>query len=130
MVEMDLRGGMPFPEEAFQVIIANLCLHYFRWQQTQAILERVRGRLRVGGHLLARVNSTRDHYHGAVDHEMVERRCYIVGGILKRFFDREDLRRLFETGWMVRGLEEQVIHCYRKPKVVWEVVAEKSEGSA
>jgi SAM-dependent methyltransferase len=125
MVQMDLRDGMPFREEAFQAIVANLCLHYFRWLQTQDVVEEIRKRLMPGGYLLARVNSTEDYHHGAVGYEMVERNCYIVRGVLKRFFGREDASGLFAGGWEVKRQEEQVIHCYRKPKAVWEIVAMK-----
>ncbi len=126
-VQMDLRGGLPFPNEAFQVIVANLCLHYFSWAQTHAIIEKVRRRLRVGGLLMARFNAKKDVHHGAVGHEEVEPGCYIVGGMLKHFFDDEDLKRLFDETWTIHGLEEMTIHCYSKPKVVWELVAEKKE---
>jgi SAM-dependent methyltransferase len=127
-VQMDLRGDLPFPHEAFQVIIANLCLHYFSWAQTRAIIEKVRHRLKVSGFLIARFNSKKDVHHGALGHEEIEPGCYIVGGMLKHFFDGEDLKQLFAEDWTIHGLEEMTIHCYSKPKVVWELVAEKKPG--
>ncbi len=131
-VQMDLRGDLPFPHEMFQVIVANLCLHYFSWTQTRAIIEKVRRRLKGGGFLMARFNSKKDVHHGALGgpqgHEEVEPGCYIVGGMLKHFFNDEDLRRLFAKPWIIHGLEETTIHCYSKPKVVWEIVVEKGRG--
>jgi SAM-dependent methyltransferase len=125
LVEMDIRKGIPFPEGAFQAIVANLSLHYYRWRETQVVLREVRNRLRNGGYLLARVNSTRDRQHGATSGEIVERHCRIVAGVLKRFYDREDLAQLFGDGWVVEGLAEQVAHCYGRPKVLWEIVARR-----
>jgi SAM-dependent methyltransferase len=124
-VQMDLRGDLPFPDAAFQVIVANLCLHYFSGAETRAIIEKIRRRLRIGGFLMARFNSKNDVHHGAIGHEEVEPGCYIVGGMLKHFFDSEDLKQLFSKSWIIHGLEEMTIHCYSKPKVVWELVAEK-----
>ncbi|MFC1975275.1 class I SAM-dependent methyltransferase [Chloroflexota bacterium] len=126
MVEMDIRQGLPFSEESFQVIVANLSLHYFRWGRTQMVLREVRRRLKAGGHLLARVNSTNDNQYGAASGQLVERNCRIVNGVLKRYFDEEDIGELFRDGWDVRGLEEQMVHRYGRPKVLWEIVAQKT----
>jgi SAM-dependent methyltransferase len=125
MVAMDIREGMPFSEGAFQVIVANLSLHYHRWQQTQVVMGEVRKRLRAGGYLLARVNSTKDNEYGATCGEVVEHHCRVVNGLVKRYFDQEDLRRLFGDGWLVEELAEQVVHCYPRPKVLWEIAARK-----
>ena len=128
-VQMDLRGSLPFPDAAFQVIIANLCLHYFSGAETRAIIEKIRRRLRIGGFLMARFNAKKDVHYGAEGHVEVEPGCCIVGGMLKHFFDSEDLKQLFRETWTIHGLEEMTIHCYSKPKVVWELVAEKKGAS-
>jgi SAM-dependent methyltransferase len=126
-VQMDLRGDLPFANAAFQVIVANLCLHYFSWAESRMILGKIRRRLKPGGFLMARFNSKKDVHHGAVGHEEVEPGCYIVRGMLKHFFDGEDLRQLFNERWTIYGLEEMIVHCYGKPKVVWELIVEKTE---
>jgi len=124
-LQMDLRDGLPFPQEIFNIIVAGLCLHYFTWEKTQRILAEVFARLRPGGYLLARVNSIRDVHHGAVGHEEIEPGCYRVDGELKHFFDGDNLQQLFAGDWILRHLEETTIHRYRHPKIVWEIVAEK-----
>jgi hypothetical protein len=75
---------------------------------------------------LARLNSIHDTNYGAVGHQEVERNCFLVQGMLKRFFDRQDLDRLFQAGWQVHSCREHVVHCCSKPKTVWEVVVEKA----
>jgi SAM-dependent methyltransferase len=127
-VELDIRDGLPFRHTAFKAIVANLSLHYHRWNRTQLILTQVSRRLEPGGHLLARFNSTNDINHGANGHPEVETRCCIVDGVLKRFFNRQDFDQLFRDGWRVISLEEHIVHCYRKPKAVWELVAQREPG--
>jgi SAM-dependent methyltransferase len=124
-VELDIRDGLPFQREAFQIIIANLSLHYHRWPQTNRVLESVRLRLKAGGCLIARFNSTRDVNYGAQGHQEIEQHCYVVDGVLKRFFSQDDFHALFQNGWHIRSLEEQEVHCYQKPKTVWEIVAQR-----
>src|SRR5688572_23335625 len=60
----------PFPEQARElgVVVASLSLHYFAWDQTVALAERIRAVLRPGGVLLCRLNSTEDKNFGARGH--------------------------------------------------------------
>jgi SAM-dependent methyltransferase len=125
---IDLREPLPFSDGAFPVVVASLCLHYFRWSCTMNIMAEIRRCLNPGGFLLLRVNSTRDIHHGAVGHPEIEPNLFLVNGELKRFFDREAMKRLTGTGWKVLNLEELTVDRYNAPKVLWEAVLEKHGG--
>jgi len=100
-------------------------LHYFTWEETEALVHRLLLCLRYGGVLLVRVNSTQDHEHGASGHPELAADYCLVNGKPKRFFDREALQRLFGASWNFLHLEEQVIHRYQRPKAIWEAVLER-----
>jgi SAM-dependent methyltransferase len=125
--QLDLRNGLPFSDDSFQLVIASLSLHYFSWAQTQAIVQNIYNCLRPGGFLLVRVNSTRDVNHGAVGYTAVEPNYRLVGRVLKRFFDQESLDKLFQSGWKIHCQEEKVIMHYRA-KVIWEIVLERVDS--
>ena len=116
----------PFPvaPRAAGAVVASLSLHYFSWPDTLTLASRIRDTLHPGGVLLCRLNSTNDHNYGASGHPEIETRYYRVDGEPKRFFDRNDVERVFATGWRVIGLEEVVIHRYEHPKSAWEAVLE------
>jgi len=120
----DVRGA--FPVERAGVVLASLSLHYFPWNETVALVERIRQTLVPNGLLLCRLNSTNDHHHGASGHPAIDANYYLVDGEPKRFFDRAAVDRLFATGWRVLSQEEGVIARYDHPKSVWEVVLEKA----
>jgi SAM-dependent methyltransferase len=122
----DIRA--PFPPAAADLgaVVASLSLHYFPWAETLTLAGRLRTVLRPGGVLLARLNSTGDHNHGASGHPQIDERYYLVDGHPKRFFDHDDVTALFATGWRALGIEELIIQRYSLPKVVWEVVLERS----
>lgn len=128
LLEVDVRGGLPFRAGSLPVIVANLSLHYHRWERTCAIFQDIRRCLQPGGLLLARLNSTADLLHGARGNPPLEHNCYEVGGILKRFYDRRDLDALFHAGleWRVHNIEAHTAHCYENPKALWEVVVESA----
>jgi SAM-dependent methyltransferase len=122
---IDLREPLPFGDEAFPVVVASLCLHFFEWSITLEIMEEIRRCLRPGGFLLLRVNSTRD-LHGELDYPQVEPNLYLMKGGLKRFFDRDAMEHLIGTGWQLQSLEELEVDRYGAPKILWEAVLEKS----
>jgi SAM-dependent methyltransferase len=123
----DLRRPLPFPDAAYDVVLASLSLHYFRWPQTVAAVEEILRVLVPGGLLLCRVNSTHDIHYGAVGHPELEPHLYQVGDGPKRFFDHTDVQALFGKGWEQVSELETTIHRYSMPKAVWEVVLNKRE---
>ena len=123
---VDLTRGLPFANASFGVIVANLSLHYFPWLETVEIVGDVRRCLSPGGHLLARLNSTRDAYHATVEKEDIEKNFYLVHGHPKRLFDREDVTALFSPGWTIEDAGERITGRYGNEKTLWEIVARKS----
>lgn len=118
----DLREPFPPAAAAFGVVVASLSLHYFAWDETVALVARIRAALRPGGLLLCRLNSTEDKHFGATGHPPLAPDYYLVDGAPKRFFDGAAVDRLFAHGWRVLGKEHLVTHKYRLPKTLWEVV--------
>ncbi|MBN1874961.1 MAG: hypothetical protein JXA33_12080 [Anaerolineae bacterium] len=47
--------------------------------------------------------------HGATGYEEIEPGCYIVGEVIKHFFDDISLKHLFQAGWDIHSLEETTI---------------------
>jgi SAM-dependent methyltransferase len=120
----DVRAA--FPVERAGVVLASLSLHYFPWDETVALVERIHRTLEPNGLLLCRLNSTNDHHYGASGHPAIDSNYYLVDGEPKRFFDRDALDRLFGTGWQAISTKEGVIARYDHPKSVWEVICERS----
>lgn len=125
LVRHDLREPLPFADATFDVVIASLCLHYFTWDKTQEIVREIRRCLAKGGLMLCRVNSTKDVNYGATGHPEIDHHYYLVDDKPKRFFDEDDVVRLFADGWERLAMREMTIHRYEKPKTVWEVVLRK-----
>jgi len=122
---VDVRDGLPFADECFELIVADLSLHYFEWETTTAAVRRVGSCLVPGGVFAARFNSTGDVNYGADTESIVAEDPHLlaVGGIEKRFFTGACIDRLFGPEWEVRHREEKTTHRFGRPKVLWEVVA-------
>lgn len=124
----DIREPLPEQATDLGVIVASLSLHYFAWDETQVIVQRIRSALRSGGVLLCRLNSTADHNFGASGNPEVEPNFFLVNGEPKRFFDNHSVGSLFAEGWNILSLEHFTTRKYVKEKALWEVILERRDA--
>jgi len=123
--QFDMTEGFPFEDDAADVVIADLCLHYFDDEETTHIVGEIGRVLAPGGRLICRVNSDKDINHGAGQGEEIQRGLFLKDGMKKRFFDEGLIRVCFEgmetgIGIGIGGLRECILKKYPKEKVVWE----------
>lgn len=62
---VDISKHLPFEDNSFDLIIADLSLHYFDENTTKNIMREIKRILVPNGYLIARVNSVEDINHGA-----------------------------------------------------------------
>ena len=121
----DVRDALPVSSGGVGVVVASLSLHYFSWPETVDIVGRIRAALESPGLFLCRLNSTNDYNYGASGYPRIEPDYYLVEGRRKRFFDEASVARLFVRAWRVISMQESTTGKYGRPKVVWEIVAER-----
>ena len=120
----DLRSRFPFENGVAKIVVADLCLHYFSEAETVGIIAEIRRILSDGGWLFSRVNSVNDIYYGAGEGIEIESFYYEQNGDRKRFFDEASLC-VFFAEWRIKALHECTMNRYEKPKIVWELAAQK-----
>ena len=123
-MQLDISLPLPFEDNSFDLIIADLSLHYFDEKTTINIMKEIKRILKPNGNLLARVNSTSDLNYGAGKGEKLEDNYYFVEGYNKRFFSINDAEKFFSIIGKTRIVEAEMLR-YAKPKKVIEVNVEK-----
>lgn len=118
--QVDISKKMPFKDNSFDVVIADLCLHYFSEELTKKIMLELKRIIKNKGHLLARVNSVYDTNHGAGQGKMLENNFYFVEGYNKRFFDEKDVNKFFGIVGKVEQSNSKMMR-YEKAKEVIEI---------
>lgn len=118
-VQMDHAKLLPFSCE-FDVVIASLCLHYFRWGTTKNIISEISRVLGPRGIFICRLNSIEDGNYGATGYPELETGLFNVEGMPKRFFSENEIYALLSHGWSIESIEHKCIDRYKKPKWVWE----------
>lgn len=83
----DMTGGLPFGDNSVDVVIADLCLHYFDSEMTKYIIKEISRVLKKDGYLLVRVNSTIE-----VQKKIIWKRSSIIF-TLKEVFIKDILMR-------------------------------------
>lgn len=120
----DMTGGLPFGDNSVDVVIADLCLHYFDSEMTKYIIKEISRVLKKDGYLLVRVNSTKE-VQKKNNLEKIEHNFYFEGSIYKRYFDEEDCYYYFKD-FKVYYLQESAMDRYDNPKVLWELCLRKN----
>lgn len=119
----DMTGGLPFSDNSVDVIIADLCLHYFDKKMTKYIIKEILRVLKKDGYLLVRVNSTKG-IPSTNNFEKIDHNFFFDGNIYKRYFDEEDCNYYFKN-FNIYYLEENNMDRYDNPKVLWELCLRK-----
>lgn len=115
----NMLDGFAFEDDSFGIVCADLSLHYFTEADTRMILNEIRRVLIPEGHLFVRVNSVNDVNHGAGQGTEIEHHLYRTeDGMLKRFFDEKDVRRVF-SDFEILFCEEQKMLRYSSEKNVF-----------
>ncbi|MBR3518063.1 MAG: class I SAM-dependent methyltransferase [Lachnospiraceae bacterium] len=124
----NMLDGLAFADASFEVVIADLSLHYFTGKDTSFIISELQRILVPGGYLLLRVNSIYDVNHGAGQGREVEPHLYESGaGTLKRFFDEADIRRFFKE-YKIEYLKEETMTRYKLEKKLYRVCVRFEKG--
>lgn len=123
-IKLDISLPLPFEDNAFDLIIADLSLHYFDEQTTKNIMKEIKRILKPNGNLLARVNSISDLNYGASQGQRLEENYYFVDGYNKRFFSENDAEKFFSIVGKTDIKETEMLR-YTKPKKVIEINVQK-----
>ena len=119
-----MTNRFPFESNITDLVVADLCLHYFSYEDTKKILNEIKRILINGGHLVFRVNSVNDINHGSMQGIELEKHYFEVEDMKKRFFDKEDLLDFFKE-WEIVDLSEDEMTRYTKPKILWKGLVKK-----
>lgn len=117
---VNMLDGLPFDNNIACVLIADLSIHYFSWDDTNKIINDISRVLIEDGYFICRVNSVKDINYGAGQGVKIEDNYYNVNGKFKRFFDQEQIEKVFKN-WEIINLKEYEMNRYKDPKIVWEI---------
>ena len=91
-VKLDMREPLPFADETFQLVFANLSIHYLSDAETKTLISEIKRILAPGGMFVGSVNSMRGFEYIRETAQELEHHYYWNTDRYLRFFDEADLR--------------------------------------
>ena len=123
---LDMTKPLPFKDGSFDVVFANLSIHFFSRSVTEDIIREVRRVLREGGLFIGSCNSSVAYKYIKDCSTAVEDNFYLEdGGRYVRLFDAGQFEYFFKD-WENVFLCEIETTRFNKSKCMWEFVYKKT----
>lgn len=124
VIQMDMEKNFPFKENEFELVFANLSIHYFDKAHTEKILKEVKRVLKKGGYFIGSVNSSRTVQFLNGDIIEIEPNYYYENNRTARYWDEDQFNYFFKDLELVKR-EEVEITRWNLPKISWEFIYTK-----
>jgi len=125
-VELDMSKPLPFEAGTFDVVFANLSIHYFDEKTTIALSGEIQRVLKPGGLFIGSVNSSVAYEIVRDKTKELEKNYYLIGERYIRLFDRPQFD-LFFGQFKTVSLEEIHTVRFKNQRDHWEFIFQKDE---
>lgn len=123
-IELDMSQPLPFLDRTFDVVFANLSIHYFDKKTTLALSGEIHRILKPDGLFIGSVNSSIAYEIVKNEATVLEDNYYRIGERSIRLFDRPQFD-LFFGQFKTVSLEEIHTVRFRKQRDHWEFIFQK-----
>lgn len=118
---IDMSKGLPFKNQSFDLVFANLSIHYFDLKTTKNLLQEIKRILKPQGYFIGSVNSTKTFKFIKDNAIKIEDNYYKELDRYVRLWDEKDFEKFFGDFKQVI-LEEVTTTRWKKPKIMWEFI--------
>ena len=124
-VKLDMTDPLPFADKSFDVVFANLSIHFFSEKDTLALIAEVKRILKDDGVFIGSCNSSKAYKYIQDKSTVIEDGFYREdGGRTVRLFDKAQFDRFFRD-WQTVVLSEIETVRFSKSKNMWEFIYKK-----
>ena len=121
-VKLDMTEPLPFADNTFDIVFANLSIHFFSKAETEALMLEIKRILKNGGLFIGSCNSSAAYKYIADSSTVIEEGFYLEdGGRSVRLFDRKQFEYFFADFENVVLTETETVR-FNKSKNMWEFI--------
>ncbi|MBQ8408049.1 MAG: class I SAM-dependent methyltransferase [Clostridia bacterium] len=125
-VRLDMTEPLPFAENAFDIVFANLSIHFFSSEDTARLITEVKRILKNDGLFIGSCNSSKAYNYIADKSQVIEEGFYLEdGGRSVRLFDQAQFDHFF-SDWEKIALCEVETTRFNRSKNMWEFIYKKA----
>ena len=124
-VRLDMTKPLPFTDKSFDVVFANLSIHFFSEKDTFSLIAEVKRILKDDGVFIGSCNSSKAYKYIKDKSSVIEEGFYREeGGRTVRLFDKAQFDFFFKD-WHTVVLSEIETTRFNKSKNMWEFIYTK-----
>lgn len=121
-VRLDMTEPLPFENDSFDVVFANLSIHFFSAEDTENLIAEVKRILKSGGLFIGSCNSSKAYKYIENSSTVIEPGFYMEdGGRSVRLFDEAQFKFFFSDFYELM-LREIDTTRFNKSKCMWEFI--------
>lgn len=125
IVNLDMSKTLPFPDNSFDLVFANLSIHYFDKETTENLLKEIKRILKNDGYFIGSVNSSKTYKFIKDVAIELEPNYYLENNKrYVRLWDKEQFDYFFKD-FKIDVLEEIETSRWNKVKIMWEFIVHK-----
>ena len=114
IVKVDMREVLPFEDNKFNIVFANLSIHYFNDEDTKRLMEEVKRILKKGGLFIGSVNGIEGLKNIKDDAKELDYHYYYYKDKYIRLFDLDDLKKYLNIFEILKLDERETIRFEHK----------------
>ena len=122
IVQLDMRKNMPFNDEEFDLVFANLSIHYFSHKETVNLINEIKRILKNDGLFIGSVNSIKGLEKIKDTAKELEKHYYLNKERYIRLFDIDDIKNYLSDFSILKIDEKQTIRFENKKNYIIFIV--------
>ena len=122
IVQLDMRKNMPFNDEEFDLVFANLSIHYFSNKETVNLINEIKRILKNDGLFIGSVNSLKGLEKIKDTAKELEKHYYLNKERYIRLFDIDDIKNYLSDFSILKIDEKQTIRFENKKNYIIFIV--------
>ena len=124
IVKIDMREKLPFLDNTFDLVFANLSIHYFSEEDTKSLMLEIRRVLKDNGLFIGSVNGLEGYQAIKDTAQEIEEHFWFNKNKYVRLFDEEDLRKFLNI-FEINIIEKRETVRFNHKKNYWIFVCKK-----
>lgn len=118
IINVDMRKNLPFEDNKFDMVFANLSIHYFSDIETKNLIKEIKRILKKEGLFIGSVNGIQGYEKIKDTAEILAYHYYLYKGKYIRLFDIDDTKKYLSDFKMLKVEEKETIRFGHKKNYI------------
>lgn len=118
IINVDMRKELPFDNNKFDIVFANLSIHYFSDIETKKLISEVQRILKKDGLFIGSVNGIQGYEKIKDTAEIIDKHYYLNQGKYIRLFDINDVKNYLSDFEFLKLEEKETIRFEHKKNYI------------